>query len=482
MAESGYTVSFGKIEKGVLFAIKKQARAYLRNRHRGEELAPPRIWEDERRITFPGWPKDVVTKALDYSYDRMGPKFRRLDPEIREATLADLGQREAADEEPEEEQPAAPTIVPAVPRDATWTQHLIDKTRDEVSQAYEDQLRRERAKTASLQERVESLLTDRQRLQKEKEEAEKARRSVEQQNDNLIKSMMSFADDPSKAALQVVGRAASWVRRLETQAAEGGAKVDSRPIDDLIAIAKKDLVAYANELLAPSGTQVGSIDELKGLADPTVWEDTEYHKARSSDYLRAKEELEFVEGVEAGTLKVPESIRDLISKGLEKAPRVAIVRDFESRRREHLDRRNAGSVATQAERTHAYANRMMDLMANRSEKDPVPVAVIYRSEAGDSGQIEVRIPTGLQDGPISKFLEDAVRDAAQKAGFIIELDPGSAEEHVIRLGAASPDQTRADLLRRQGAFRETLTNALEESGLHGAGVTFRVLDIRDFEI
>lgn len=378
MTENGYTVSFGKIEKGILFAIKKQARAYLRNRHRGDELATPRIWEDERRITFPGWPKDVVTKALEYSYDRMGPKFRRLDPEIREATLADLGQTEAIEEETEGATPELPRPPTETTKDAPWTQHLIDKTRDEVSRAYEEQLRREQAKTASLHVRVESLLQDRQRLQREKEEAEKARRSVEQQNDNLSKSMMSFADDPSKAALQVVGRAASWLRRLETQAADAGGEVGSRPIDEYIAIAKKDLVAYANEILAPTETRVGSVDELRSLSDPTAWEDTDYHKTRSSDYLRAKEELEFVEGVEAGTVKVPESIRDLISKGLDKAPRASIVREFESRRREHLDRRNAGSVATQAERTHAYAIRLRELMTNRSEKDPIPVAVMGR--------------------------------------------------------------------------------------------------------
>lgn len=482
MPESGYTVSFGRIEKGVLFAIKKQVRAYLRNRHRGEELAPPRIWEDERRITFPGWPREIVTRALDYSYDRMGPKFRRLDPEIREATLTDLGQREATDEELEESVPATPASASSPPKDAAWTQHLIDKTRDEVSLGYEDQLRRERAKTTSLQDRVDSLLLDRQRLQKEKDEAEKARRSVEAQNDNLIKSMMSFADDPSKAALQVVGRAASWVRRLEAQSTESGGEVESHTIDDLIAIAKKDLLAYANELLAPTGTRVTSIDDLRGLADPTAWEDTDYHKTRSSDYLRAKEELEFVQGVEAGTLKVPESIRELISKGLDKAPRVEVVKEFESRRREHLDRRNAGSVATQAERTHAYATRLRELMANRSEKDPIPIAVVYRSEAGDGGRVEVRVPIGLQGAPISKFLEDAVRVAAEKAGFSPKTNEETGEEHVVRLEAPSPDESRDELLRRQEALREALTDALTESGLHGIGVAFRVLDIRDFEV
>jgi hypothetical protein len=481
MGSNGITVSFGKIEKGALFAIKKQIRAYLRNRLRGEELEPPRIWEDERRITFPGWPRETVVKALEYSYERMASSFRTPNPEIREATLEDLGEKEATEEDGEGIHREAGPPAPEVAKDASWTQHLIDKTTREVSEAYDDQIRRERAKTASLEHRVGSLLTDRDRLQKEKDEAEKARRSVEEQNDNLIKSMMSFADDPSKAALQVVSRAASWIRRLETQAKEIGGPPESQSIEDYFSVAKQDLVTYANSLLAPTGKRVESADELRRLTDPTPWEDTDYHKAKSADYLKAKEELEFVKGVESGVLRVPDSVRDLIIGGLQKAPREEIVQTFEARKGEHLERRNAGTLATQAERTHAYSVRLMELVANRAEKDPIPVAVIYRSD-GDGGRIELRLPFGLDSGPISKFLENAVKLAAEAAGFRMEREEGPGKEQAVTLAAEGGEHSRAELLRMQGAFREALTDTLTMSALRGASVGFRVLDIRDFEV
>ena len=481
MSSHGITVSFGRLEKGVLFAIKKQIRAYLKNRLKGEELAPPRIWEDERRITFPGWPREVVTKALEYSYERMGPSFRRPNPEIREATQADLGEKEATEEELAGGHIAPAAAPPETSRDPAWAQHLVDKTTREVSEAYEDQLRRERAKLASLDQRVGSLLTDRARLQKEKDEAEKARRSVEEQNDTLIKSMMSFADDPSKAALQVVSRAASWIRRLESQAKEIGGQPEARSIDEYFAVAKQDLVTYANTLLGSAGMHVESADELRRLADPTPWEETDYHKTRSSEYLRAKEELEFVRGVESGALRVPDSVRELIVKGLDKAPREAVVQDFETRKVEHQERRNAGSLATQAAQTHAFSVRLAELVASRAEKDPIPIAVIYRSD-GDGGRIEVRLPSGLEEGPISKFLETSVRNAAVASGFRMETPPGVGKEQAVTLVAEGAEESRADLLRKQGAFRETLTNVLAKSALKSASVDFRIIDIRDFEV
>lgn len=480
MTSNGYTVSFGRIEKGPLFAIKKQIRAYLRTRLRGEELAPPRIWEDERRITFPGWPREAVIKALEYATARMESSFRTPNPDIREATLSDLGQREAADEDAEVgTNDVSPSRGDAV-RDATWTQHLIDKTTRDVSEAYEEQLRRERAKTASLESRVGSLIGDRDRLQREKEDAEKARRSVEVQNDNLIKSMLSFADDPSKAALQIVGRAASWIRRLEVQARELG-DVEPRLVEDCYSVAKRDLLSYVNEVLGPTGKRLQSIDELARLTDATPWEDTEFHKSRSSDYLKAKEELEFVSGIESGVLRVPDSVRDLIIAGLPKPPREITVQEFESRKQEHQAKRDAAGIATQAERAHTHALRVVELIANRAEKDPVPIAVIYHAGAGGS-RIEVRLPSGLDGGPLSDYLERSVRSAADKAGFKLARDESPGQESGIQLIGQGADSARAELLRRQGAFREELTAQLAESPLRLGQVTFRILDIRDFQV
>ena len=485
----GVTVSFGNVEKGILFAIKKQIRAYLKSRMRGDDLPPPRIWEDERKITFPGWSVEQVRKALDYAYDRMGPAFRRINPEVADAIASDLGQKEA-----EEDEGASEQVETATPgeRGAPWQQHLIDKTRRETSEAYEEQirrqdtehaeqLRREQAKATNLQRQVDAMRTDRDRLQKEKDEAERARKTVEEHNDNLIKSLTSFADDPSKAALQVVSRAASWIRRLENQMKELGEPPEQSPLGEYFQTAEQDLLEYANSLLGPAGKTVQSIDELQSLAVQTPWEESEFHKAHAAEYLKAREEHEFIQGVESGKIHVPDSFKDLLTKAGDPTLRSKAIESYETEQATHKQKLAAGSVATTATRMHEYSRHMRALVQNRVEKDPLPIAVVYRADGSDQS-IQVRVPVGLETGLLSSSILEVIEKAAVSAGFRVEKRNGTGKEPALHLSPIEGNLDRVDLLRKQGAFREGLTKLLEDSPLKKAGVGFRIIDLRDFAV
>lgn len=486
----GYTVTFGNVDKGQLFAIKKQTRAYLKDRMRGANLDPPRIWANERRITFPGWPRDQVEKALEYAFDRMGPTFRRIDPDIAEATAVDLGQKEAIEEDGE--RVGGSTSIPQGERGTGWQQQLVDKIRQETSEAYEDQirlqeaehaeqLRREQAKATNLLHQVDSLRSDRDRLQKEKDEAERGRKSVEEHNDNLIKSLTSFADDPSKAALQVVSRAASWIRRLENQMKDVGEPPELSPLGDYFLIAEQDLLEYANTLLGPAGKTVQSIDELEMLAVQTPWEDSEFHKAHAAEYLKAKEEHEFIQGVESGKIRVPESFRELVTRMGDPLSRSKAIESYEREQSSHKQKLAAGSVATTATRMHDYSTRIKDLVENRTEKEPLPLAVVYRADGVDQS-IQVRVPMGLETGPLSAYIMEVVNNAAKASGFRVEKRNGAGKEPALQLSSIEGNPNRAELLRKQGTFREELTKMLEDSPLKKAGVSFRVIDLRDFAV
>lgn len=486
----GVTVSFGGVEKGQLFAIKKHTRSYLKDRLRGENIDPPRIWANERRITFPGWSRDQVQRALEYAFDRMGPTFRRINPDIVDATAADLGETEAPEEDGERVE--ASSVVSLGERGAGWQRQLVDKIREETSEAYEEQIRRqegehaeqirrEQAKAANLQHQVDSLRLDRDRLQKEKDEAERARKSVEEHNDNLIKSLTSFADDPSKAALQVVSRAASWIRRLENQMKEVGEPPELSPLGDYFQIAEQDLLEYANSLLGPAGKTVQSIDELQVLAVQTPWEESEFHRAHATEYLNAKEEHEFIQGVESGKIHVPESFRELVTKMGDPALRSMAIESYETEQASHKQKLAAGSVAATAARMHDYSQRLRGLVENRAEKESLPIAVVYRAEGTDQS-IQVRVPIGLETGPLSSYIMEVVEKAAKSSGFRVDKRNGAGKEPAIHLSPIEGSPDRAELLRKQGAFREGLTKMLEDSPLKKAGVGFRVIDLRDFAV
>jgi hypothetical protein len=86
----GYTVEFASLGKGAVIELKKHARTYQRKRLGDERHSTPKVWSDRGIITFPGWPRDLVTAAMEYAFQRMGSGFRPPQFELRKSTDGEL--------------------------------------------------------------------------------------------------------------------------------------------------------------------------------------------------------------------------------------------------------------------------------------------------------------------------------------------------------------------------------------------------------
>lgn len=377
----------------------------------------------------------------------------------------------------QDKKPLPPTEKPGW----DYVERQLEKQRRELEAGFREQIRRSESAVGLLESKVDGLTADRDRLLREKEEAEKLRRTAEAQNDVLLKSLTSFADDPTKAALQIVSKSASWVRKLESELSDLGGASEKKPLEGWLDIARQDILTWANSILAPTGKKVSSLEELRNLTKVSSWEDSEHHKSGYRAYLTAKEELGFLDAVEAGQVKVPDSVRELILKGLGRESREHAILQYEAEKAKHLQTSTAGGLADGAIRSHEYATRLKQRLERQKEEDPLPVVLILKGSM-DSASSEVHLPSGVEHGVLTEYLSALVNDCASQAGLSVGT-PASDQGHLVfTLEQTAAKEGRTDLLSQQAEFRETLAARVKESRLKDSGVGFRVIDIRDFSL
>ena len=362
-----------------------------------------------------------------------------------------------------------------------YVEKQLEKQRRELEASYRERAMRSDAVIGSLNRKVEGLTADRDRLLREKEEAEKLRREAENQTDHLFRSLTSFTDDPTKAALQVVGKSAAWVRKLESELGDLGGSTEQKSLEEWLDIAQQDIVSWANSILAPTGKAVSSIEELQSLTKVPSWEESEHHRSGYQAYQTAREELAFLDAIEGGHVKVPESVKDLIVRGIERESREHTVSDYEAKRASHAQDSTAGGLADGALRSHEYASRLKQRLEKQKEGDPLPILLILKGSMA-SGSSEVHLPSGVEDGVLGKYLSTIVNECALEVGLVVSAPSREQGHLVFVLNQERTDSDRADLLRRQGEFGEKLAARLQESRLKDTGVGFRVIDIRDFSL
>lgn len=91
---AGWTAHFPGLDKGVIIALKRQARRYHRRTSRDQGIGdPPLLLQVERAIVFPGWDRSAVDAALEFAWAQMGGSVRVEYPNIEPATPEELKNR-----------------------------------------------------------------------------------------------------------------------------------------------------------------------------------------------------------------------------------------------------------------------------------------------------------------------------------------------------------------------------------------------------
>lgn len=246
-------------------------------------------------------------------------------------------------------------------------------------------------------------------------------------------------------------------------------------------VARTDLVEWANEILRPQGLHVSSIAELEAIGNVGAWEESEFHKSAAAAYLAARDELVFLDAMERGALRVPESIKSVISAGIDRAAREEMISSYEKKRAAHESMGEAAKSATAALASHRQATELARVLSESRTADPIPIILSFAGDGPEQG-FDIRVPKGLEDGVLTDFLRRAVKTAAAAAGVAVT---GEIQESThLSFHCIPPDAsaTRMDVLRMQGDCREHLARLVIEASLGDAGPKFRVIDVRDFVI
>ncbi|MGA8537360.1 MAG: hypothetical protein WB789_08215 [Thermoplasmata archaeon] len=367
------------------------------------------------------------------------------------------------------------------PRDQAWIENQLEKRARELELAYQAQSLQVEQEKARLQSRAEILTREVERLGREKDEAERLRKGAQEAHDTVLHDLQTYADDPAKAAMQVVSRAASSLRRIESGSRPSGRIGGSRPLEEQLRVARTDLVEWANEILRPQGLHVSSIAELEAIGNVGAWEESEFHKSAAAAYLAARDELVFLDAMERGALRVPESIKSVISAGIDRAAREEMISSYEKKRAAHESMGEAAKSATAALASHRQATELARVLSESRTADPIPIILSFAGDGPEQG-FDIRVPKGLEDGVLTDFLRRAVKTAAAAAGVAVT---GEIQESThLSFHCIPPDAsaTRMDVLRMQGDCREHLARLVIEASLGDAGPKFRVIDVRDFVI
>jgi hypothetical protein len=358
----------GKDLESVTGSVKGILQSHIRATRKYDD-ASFELHRREGRIVVAGVPRTVVEAGLNHARAKLLPE-RRFSYHIEEETVSPL--RESDD----------PHVV-AEQMFVQWTETTQKEWEERVGN-YEATITRLTATNNKLQREVLNLKELRRQDQEQLV-------SLKKSYDEISHLLERVSEERSKSPLEMSDL---WVEdwaveaKLLEQKLPGILGDDDSDAGELI---RFDLDALRAAVTSAANTPepMDSLEEIEKLASGPAWEDTEDYARLHEDYEKARTELEYLESLERGEVSMPESLKEKLLRASDRKASENLVKTYEDVRDDYARRTAQSSrVAELIDRYHR-AERLRQLVADRSPRIPVVVAC----QSNDRGwQVEIRFP------------------------------------------------------------------------------------------
>ena len=213
--------------------------------------------------------------------------------------------------------------------------HWIENTQRE----FQKKEKRFRQEIERLEKEKKQLVKERDALVTLRHEDEKKYSDLQRSHEAVSKMVDSLAEgrvrSPSQACCDWVG---DWIvtgQDLENRIEESVGDVEPYELDDLVSKTKGSVLKNASKEL---GLELASIEDLSSLAGGKKWEETDFYERYTDDYDNAMEEMNFLDEVNSGEIKLPSSVADVLAEKIDEeknretmASYLAAKEDFEEK-------------------------------------------------------------------------------------------------------------------------------------------------------
>jgi uncharacterized coiled-coil protein SlyX len=320
------------------------------------------------------------------------------------------------------------------------------------------------------------LQSDLSKLEKEKASSDEARRSLSEQlkerSEELATSRATCAELQDRVrsletqviaepAIAVGKYVAYWNTDAERISEEVVAVLRSpgfvRKLGLIAARIDQNLVTEAARILQGTGSKVDSEEEIRKLAGQSESTSDLRNLPQRDSYEEAKRELEYLDGIQSGSIQVPPSVKEVVLKNVDPEARRRIITEFENGMNALEARRKIATDLTNLIGEFDAAKSLAKVAASWEAQPPIPIWILQ----ADHGTYQIVYP-GKLDHPVFEELTDSVlTEAFTNAGcFRNRVDKGTATvvfASVEKPDADVPTKTlRALRLGLAAGFRRTI--------------------------
>lgn len=452
----------GKDLKSVTGRVKGRIQEYIKNRCRitGADFSTHR---KEGQIIVKGVPEATLKEALDHARSDLLP-YSRFDYEITRADLSAMAEAGIERAEAEEEK---------VRKQYAFGIKQMQEKMEEERKGYESEIERLFSEIRRLEEENKDL---RELVKKEKEHAQALQRSKDDVYAMYEKLTAERVKPPGEACRIWVGDWTKVAERIEDEIAKTDFSGHAKEVPQLLLMTIDDLASVVRRYV-PAGEEVPrDLGAIEALANVRPWESTSDYQSFVQDYMRAKEELQFVQDIKEGRAAVPESLRDAVLKTVDVEKNQRIIRTFEEKEKEYKQKSAAAADIQQALTKYLTAEALRGLKAGMSKERPMPVVLIC-DRAKERWLTNILLPASK--GFVYESYMECIERAAEQAGLKF-LDEKMAE-NLVSLSYALPGNVKSwkDASRKQEQLASELLDAFRGCSLYTLGVRMRLTKLMD---
>jgi len=444
----------GKDLTSVTGSVKGTLQSYVRNTHKydGAEID---LHRREGTILVKGVPRTVLEEGMRFTQSKLLPD-KRFTYSV-EAVSAP--------------HPSEPDHEAAEARIETRYVKMMEVQRKEWEQqvaGYEGELRRLTGEADDLRRK---LTTVNELRRQDQDQAASLKKSYDELSRLLERVTGERARSPLEMADAWVGDWSVTARQLDQKLAE--AVGDEWPAVDSLLQFDPAALRGAVEGEGVLETVPDDVGELERLVNAPPWEDTEESGALGPAYEKAKVERDYIEALDAGTVQMPEALRQTLLGAVDRSSLDTAIRAYEDAKTAHSNRTAASNRIQELVQRFRRAESLRALLGGKERT--IPVAVVCR-DAEDGYRIESIFPRS--DGvtlraSLDEVAREAIAEAAERSPDLV------AEEAIVRVGAQMSGKYKEwkDTSRQEERACLVLGRAFKNTPLYTLGFRLNVIKV-----
>jgi hypothetical protein len=337
--------------------------------------------------------------------------------------------------------------------------HWIENTQRE----FQKKEKRFRQDIERLEKEKKQLAKERDALVTLRHEDEKKYSDLQRSHETVSRMVDSLAEgrvrSPSQACCDWVGDWMVTGQDLENRIEESVGDVEPYELEDLMSRPKASVLEKASREL---GLELASVEDLASLTGGKKWEETDFYERYQENYARALEEMDFLEDVDSGEIKLPSSVADELTDRIDEDKNRKAIASYLARRGEFEEKSEKAEMAALYLEEIQNVENVKALAMETKDLKSLPVAIVVSNE-GKKWFCEVVYPSGEEEGLVQKVLDEMVYNTMRKHCQSLEEKEREESAYIIRGKVPGKHGSWKEVSRFQEKVQGDLMKRLENS-------------------